>query len=315
MGPEPSGCPADVGRRRAGESSPVAPAEAGSCSSVTLLAGLATTPGDPRTRSAATSRRPLPPPRRGSSPAASHAREYRCARPCPRADRSGTSAPGACALLREKDRTYRQACLLARHSRFASTPRRGRLEMKLLRQVSDFFRRFQTPVHRLPCSASEACRKAGPFAPPELPGFSAIMALSDFPPGPPSLPRTAEWRTPPAGTSLSAPRSPCTDMPCPLPRRTEPVRLSVASRLVRPSPYLRRVGVRDFPCEACSGLLRVTACRLARPAFPGLCHQASARPITRPHCSSASLLTDNYTGGLLPPTGCPRRKGALRKAG
>ena len=66
-------------------------------------------------------------------------------------------------------------------------------------------------------------------------------------------------------------------MPCPLPRRTEPVRLSVASRLVRPAPYLRRVGVRDFPCDACSGLLRVTACGLARPAFPGLCHQASAR--------------------------------------
>ena len=104
-------------------------------------------------------------------------------------------------------------------------------------------------------------------------------------------------------------------MPCPLPRRTEPVRLSVASRLVRPSPYLRRVGVRDFPFEACSGLLRVTACQLARPAFPGLCHEASARPIARPRCSSASMLTDNYIGGLLPPTGCPRRKGALRNEG
>ena len=49
--------------------------------------------------------------------------------------------------------------------------------------------------------------------------------------------------------------------------------------------------------EACSGLLRVTACRLARPAFPGLCHPAPAKPITWPRCSSASLLTeltDNY---------------------
>ena len=34
--------------------------------------------------------------------------------------------------------------------------------------------------------------EAGPFAPPELPGFPATMALSDFPPGPPSWPRTAE---------------------------------------------------------------------------------------------------------------------------
>ena len=61
--------------------------------------------------------------------------------------------------------------------------------------------------------------------------------------------------------------------------------------------------------------LRVTACQLARPAFPGLCHEASARPITRPRRSSASMLTDNYIGGLLPPTGCPRRKGALKNPG
>ena len=128
-------------------------------------------------------------------------------------------------------------------------------------------------------------------------------------------PPSAEWRTPPAGTSLSALRSPFADMPCPLPRRTEPGPMSVASRLVRPSPYLRPVGVRDFPFEACSGLLRVTACRLARPALPGLCHQASARPITRPSRSSASMPTDNCMGGFLSPTGCPRRKGALRNAG
>ena len=94
--------------------------------------------------------------------------------------------------LREKGRAYRQACLLARHSRFARTPRRGRFAIKLLRPVADVLRRFQTPVNRLPCSASEACPKAGPFTPPELPGFSATGALSDFPPGPPSLPRTGE---------------------------------------------------------------------------------------------------------------------------
>jgi hypothetical protein len=148
-----------------------------------------------------------------------------------------------------------------------------------------------------------------------LPGFFATMALSDSPPGPPSFPRTAEWRVPPAGVSLPALRSPLADMPCPLPRRTEPVPVSVASRRVRPSPYLRRVGVRDFPFEACSGLLRVTACHLARPAFPGLCHEASTCPVTRPSRSSASMLTDNYLGGLLPPTGCPRRKRRTEKYG
>ena len=45
----------------------------------------------------------------------------------------------------------------------------------------------------------------------------------------------------------------------PLPRRTQPVHASVASRLLRPSPFLRRVGVRNFTFEACSGILRVTA--------------------------------------------------------
>ena len=40
-----------------------------------------------------------------------------------------------------------------------------------------------------------------------------------------------------------------------------------ARRLARPSPYLRRVGVRDFPFEACSGLPRM----YGRPACsPGL---------------------------------------------
>ena len=34
-------------------------------------------------------------------------------------------------------------------------------------------------------------------------------------------------------------------MPRPLPRRTQPVHASVASRLLRPSPFLRRVGVRN----------------------------------------------------------------------
>ena len=190
-----------------------------------------------------------------------------------------------------------------------------RFEIKLLLQISGLSRRFQTHVNRLTLlwlrSAPEG-RALGSTGVTRLPCYYGPVRL---PAGPPSLPRTAELRTPPAGTSLPALRSPLADMPCPLPRRTEPLQVSVASRLVRPSPYLRRVGVHDFTFEACSGLLRVTACQLARPAFSGLRHEASARPITRPRRSSASTLTDNYIGGLLPPTGCPRRKGALRNAG
>ncbi len=190
-----------------------------------------------------------------------------------------------------------------------------RFEIKLLLQVSDLFRRFQTPVNRLTLLCLRSApqgRALGSTGVTRLPRYYGPVRL---PAEPALLARTAELRTPPAGTSLPALRSPLADLPCPLPRRTEPVRMSVASRLVLPSPYLRRVGVHDFTFEACSGLLRVTACQLARPAFSGLRHEASARPITRPSRSSASTLTDNYIGGLLPPTGCPRRKGALRNAG
>ena len=70
------------------------------------------------------------------------------------------------------------------------------------------------------------------------------------------------------------------NMPCSLPRWTEPVLVSVASRLVLPSPFPRRVGVHDFAFEACSSFTRVTACRVARPPYSGLCHEASTRPVS-----------------------------------
>ena len=89
-------------------------------------------------------------------------------------------------------------------------------------------------------------------------------------------------------------------MPCSLPRWTEPVRVSVASRLVLPSPFPRRVDVHNFAFEACSSFTRVTACRVARPPYSGLCHEASTRPVTRPGRSLATMLTDNYMGGSFP---------------
>ena len=90
------------------------------------------------------------------------------------------------------------------------------------------------------------------------------------------------------------------NMPCSLPRWTEPVLVSVASRLVLPSPFPRRVGVHDFAFEACSSFTRVTACRVARPPYSGLCHEASTRPVTRPGRSLATMFTDNYMGGSFP---------------
>ena len=90
------------------------------------------------------------------------------------------------------------------------------------------------------------------------------------------------------------------NMPCSLPRRTEPVLVSVASRFVLPSPFPRRVGVHNFAFEACSSFTHVTACRVARPPYGGLCHEASTRSVTRPGRSLATMFTDGYMGGSFP---------------
>jgi len=55
------------------------------------------------------------------------------------------------------------------------------------------------------------------------------------------------------------------DVPCPLPRRIERVRVSITSPLMQPSPNGRRVGIRIVTFEACSGFTRVTARRIAQP--------------------------------------------------
>src|SRR5882757_8314038 len=52
---------------------------------------------------------------------------------------------------------------------------------------------------------------------------------------------------------------------CPLPRRTEQGRASIACLFVLPSPNTRWVGVRIGSFEACSGFNRVTARWIARP--------------------------------------------------
>ena len=60
-------------------------------------------------------------------------------------------------------------------------------------------------------------------------------------------------------------RTHLSDVPCPLPRRIERVRVSIASPLTRPSPNGRRVGFRIGSFEACSGFTHVTARRIAQP--------------------------------------------------
>jgi len=92
------------------------------------------------------------------------------------------------------------------------------------------------------------------------------------------------------------------DMPFPLPRWTEPVHASVASRSVLPSPLFRRVGIHDFTFEACSGFTRVTACQLAPSPFREVCHEASTCKVSSTYRSSATRPYRQLTGWVLPPS-------------
>src|SRR4051794_24764151 len=100
-------------------------------------------------------------------------------------------------------------------------------------------------------------------------------------------------------------------MPCPLPRRTRQVRVSVASPSARPSPKFRRVGVRDFTCEACSGFTHVTACRIAQ--SPEATFVTRLQPSGLPRRTARQLPAQPTTRWVEPSsTGKPRRLGARR---
>ena len=112
--------------------------------------------------------------------------------------------------------------------------------------------------------ASETYQKSGSFPPPALPGFRGTTTLSDARQD--RMPcSTVEAATLIPRTGLPRLRNPCLDVLCPLPRWTVPVRLSAASRSMRPSPVSGRVGVHNFPFGACSGFTHVTARRVAQP--------------------------------------------------
>ena len=115
-----------------------------------------------------------------------------------------------------------------------------------------------------------------------------------LPPDPP--PRAMLKPRPPTGrVSPDYPHHP-SNVPCPIPRRTEQVHVSIASLSARPSPG--RAG--RHPHRLFRGLLRLHSRYgpLDRStAQGGLCHEASARPVTRPSRSSATRSIDNSLGG------------------
>ena len=161
------------------------------------------------------------------------------------------------------------------------------------RQGPSLHRRYPASALLWPCPTPRRAR----------PPYRGRRSCELHPPGPPFPHCGLPWLTCPAHYPGGPNRRPCRLLPgpCGLPR------ISGGSASA--------IFLWTLEGEAGSALRRVTARQLARPAFPGLCHEASARPVTRPSRSSASMLTDNYIAGLLPPTGCPRRKGALRNAG
>ena len=133
------------------------------------------------------------------------------------------------------------------------------------------------------------------------------------PAGPPSLPRASEFASARAGVP---PLAQTTFPACRAhyPGGPGPVRASVASRPVRPSPLFRRVGVHDFTFEACSSFTRVTACRVAQP--PEVAFVTRLRPGPLPDqaaCQLPDLPTTIWVG--LSPTSDLRRWGALNKCG
>jgi hypothetical protein len=100
-------------------------------------------------------------------------------------------------------------------------------------------------------------------------------------------------------------------VPCPLPRRIEQVRLSIASPSVRPSPYSRRVGIRSSTFEACSGFTHVTARRIAQP--PKAAFVTRLRSSQLPSQTARQLPEQSTIPWVEPSsTGDPRHRGALK---
>ncbi len=147
----------------------------------------------------------------------------------------------------------------------------------------------------MPSPSSEAYQKSGSFHPPALPGLNSTMTLSD----------TRRHRR------LSATLRPLPSCQTGLHRLPAP-----PSQRAVPSTPADRMGacVDCFPIHAAfpviqagrhphhhfRGLLRLHTrygpldCSTAQ---GGLCHEASARPVTRQSRSSATRPIDNYLGG------------------
>ena len=280
-GPGSSGCRAGVRRRRASGSSPAAPV--GRYVFVTSSVPQARQPllHARRLDHREASPRPRPALPRWRGPAHRHGAECPRGKSCRRAGRSGRPAPPS-------------PCNTASSEGSGSYP-----VLPGSSPITD-----SSP-------SSKARQKSGSFPPPALPGFSGTMTLSDSRRA--AVLRRRRGRYPRPDGSPPLPGSPS--------RRAVPITpadqtgaLSVASPSARPSPYLRRVGIRDFTFEACSGFTRVTARRVAQP--PKAAFVTRLRPGQLPSRTARQLPELPTTLWVEPSsTGDPRPSGRTAKSG
>src|SRR5215218_4086583 len=100
----------------------------------------------------------------------------------------------------------------------------------------------------------------------------------------------------------------------PYPGGSRRVHVSIASPLTRPSPFPRRVGIRIFTFEACSGFTRVTARWIAQP--PKAAFVTRLQPSQLPDQAAHQLPEQSTTLRVEPSsTGDTRRRGALGNSG
>ena len=138
---------------------------------------------------------------------------------------------------------------------------------------------------------------------------------------------TVVWPSPtpvrPAACATCGAASPSRDGSPPMTRITLPtcrapypggsrrVPVSIASPLTRPSPFPRRVGIRIFTFEACSGFTRVTARWIAQP--PKAAFVTRLQPSQLPDQTARQLPEQSTTLRVEPSsTGDTRRRGARR---
>ena len=156
--------------------------------------------------------------------------------------------------------------------------------------------------------SSKAHQKSGPFPQPALPGFDGHTTPSDSRHG--RRLRDVEAATLAGDGSPPITRATFPNVPCPLPRRIERVRVSIASPLIQPSPNGRRVGIRIVTFEACSGFTHVTARRIAQP--PKAAFVTRLQPCRLPDRTARQLPDQSTTLWVeSSSTSDPRLRGAL----